>query len=110
MRIDKLHTLTLAAGCAALLPAFATAQSGDKPMFAEPVRIQAGGKGLGDGRMYPSPMMHDVDRDGVLDIVIGDLFGRVTWARGTKTTGRFSFEGEKPLNAANGKPLKFHNW
>lgn len=114
MRIDKLHSLTLAAGCAALLPSLAAARTEaqtSKPQFADPIRIQAGDKDLGAGRLYPSPTMHDVDGDGVRDLVIGDLFGKVTWARGIKGTGAsVSFEAEKPLNAANGKPLKFHNW
>lgn len=56
--------------------------------------------------MYPSPAVFDVDGDGVLDVVIGDLAGRVTWARRAGA----GLEAEQALKSADGKNLKFHNW
>ena len=70
------------------------------------VRIKAGEKLLGEGRYYPSPVLHDVDGDGTPEILVGDLMGRVTVAR----RGENAVGGETPLKGADGKPLKFHNW
>ena len=66
----------------------------------------AGSEGMGLKRLYPSPVFHDVDGDGRDEIVIGDLPGKLTYC---KRTGN-SWSEEKPLKAANGKQLKFHNW
>ena len=95
---------------AGLVPGFAprvAAQEGD--LFAPPVRIQAGNAFAGYGRMYPSPAFHDVDGDGLLDVVIGDLPGRVTWARRLPGEG-LRFEAEQKLKTAGGDPLDFGNW
>ena len=75
--------------------------------FAAPRRIHTGEKLLGQGRYYPSPVLHDTDGDGTMDVVVADLMGRVTVARGLDG-GRFA--GEQPLLGADHKPLDFHNW
>ena len=74
--------------------------------FADPVRIQAGDTLLGQGRYYPSPVLHDLDGDGTPEILVGDLRGVVTVARRTKK----GIGAEKPLLCRDGKPLNFHNW
>jgi hypothetical protein len=80
-----------------------------KPLFAAPKRILAGEANLGEGRLYPSPVLFDADRDGLADIVVGDLFGKVTFA--PRIAGEaVAFGPEKPLLDRDGKPLKFHNW
>ena len=93
-------------GAAAQQPA-APPQS---PTFATPVRIQAGDKHLGEGRLYPSPVFHDVDGDGRLDIVVGDLPGALTYAPRMPGDGPPRFGKEQPLLGAGNKPIKFHNW
>ena len=76
---------------------------------AAPERIRAGDAFLGAGRYYPSPVLYDVDGDQRLDIVVGDLMGRVTVAR--RWAGKApAFLAEKPLPDRDGKPLRFHNW
>ena len=78
--------------------------------FAAPVRLMAGDKFLGEARLYPSPVMHDMNGDGLADIVVGDLFGRVTVALRVKGDGPAKFGAEAPLNDFEGKELKFKNW
>ena len=97
----KLHAL--AAGIAALLlVAPGRADEIEKKLqFAAPKRIQAG-----EGRLYPSPVFHDVDGDQRPDLVVADLFGRVTFAKRTEA----GFAAEQPLKGKDGKPLKFSNW
>lgn len=77
--------------------------------FAAPKLLKAGNDHLGKGRLYPSPVFHDVNGDGLGDIVIGDLFGKVTVAHQLPGEA-VTFGPEKPMLMGNGKPLKFHNW
>ncbi|MCC6465936.1 MAG: hypothetical protein IT463_11405 [Planctomycetes bacterium] len=79
--------------------------------FEAPTRIKAGEKFAGHelggrDRLYPSPALHDLDGDGKREIVIGDLFGGLTYLSPTKD----GWGEEKVLNGADGKPLKFNNW
>lgn len=79
--------------------------------FDAPKMLKAGDAPIGHllnkrERLYPSPALHDLDGDGVKDLVIGDLFGSLTWCKG----GKEGFGEEKTLMAADGKPLKFSNW
>ncbi len=110
MNISRSQLLTLAAtGCAALLSAPGAAQE-TTARFAAPKRIQAGETFLGAGRLYPSPVLHDVDGDERPDIVIGDLIGRVTVAHAGSNKSVVSFGSEKQLKDRSGEQLTFHNW
>ena len=89
-----------------LLAATALAQS---PSFAAPVRLRAGDKFLGENRLFPSPVYHDMNGDGLPDLVVGDLRGRMTVA--LRLPGReVAFGAETELKGADGKALDFHNW
>lgn len=79
--------------------------------FEAPKMLKAGDSPIGHElnkreRLYPSPALHDLDGDGIKDLVIGDLFGNLTWCKG----GKEGFGEEKQLMAQDGKPLKFSNW
>ena len=108
MRIDRSTLTTLAVTGALAQPAL-LAQAPAAP-FAPPVRVRAGDALLGEGRLYPSPVFHDVNGDGLLDIVVGDLPGRLTVALRLPGEGPPAYGAEKPLKGADGNDLKFHNW
>lgn len=91
-----------------LIAALTSGGAGAPPQtnFEDPVRLMEGETFMGAKRLYPSPVMHDVDGDKIPDMVIGDLFGKVTFAK--RENGQWS--GPQPLMGADGAPLKFHNW
>lgn len=104
MNIGRVALLVLAAAGLA-----SADETRTKAHFAAPKRILAGDAFLGEGRMYPSPVLFDVDGDGLPDIVLGDLPGRVIFA--PRIAGEtVAFGAEKPLPDRDKKPLKFHNW
>ena len=80
------------------------------PTFAPPVRLMAGEEFLGTARLYPSPVFHDVKGDGLLDVVVGDLPGRLTVALQKKSGSARTFAAETAMNGADGKRIDFHNW
>ena len=111
MNLARLPLLVLAmAGSAILLSSRGSADELDSVRFAPPERIRAGGDFLGAGRLYPSPVLYDVDGDKRPDILVGDLVGKVTVARRLAAKSPVAFAVEEPLNDRGGKPLKFHNW
>jgi hypothetical protein len=85
-------------------------QDSSSILFGEPVRIMAGDAFLGAKRLYPSPVLHDVNADGKLDVVIGDLWGKITFAQRNGEKENVTFDREKPLLASNGKQLDFSSW
>ena len=89
--------------------AFAPSQQAPAPVFGPPVRIQAGETMLGEGRLFPSPVFHDVNGDGRLDIVVGDLRGHMTVALRTADPVA-AYEKDNPVLGADGKIVDLQNW
>ncbi len=111
MMIHTWQRVTLVAiGCSILTGAVGAQAPASSAKFKAPVRIKAGADFLGHGRLYPSPGMYDVDGDQRPDIVIGDLFGRATFAPRTQGSGAPSYAAESNIKNDQGKLLKFHNW
>jgi len=106
MRLDPLPSFSLAIA-ATLAPALA---QGPAPNFADPVRLKAGDKFLGEGRLYPSPVYHDLNGDGLQDIIVGDLPGHLTVALRQPGAGAPVFADEVKIKATDGKIIDFHNW
>jgi hypothetical protein len=81
------------------------------PAWAPPVRLAAGDALLGEGRLYPSPVWHDLDGEGRLDVVVGDLRGHLTVARGIAgPDGKPAYGKEEKVLGADGKILDLQNW
>lgn len=86
-------------------------EDGDEiPVFAEPVRLRAGEDMLGNDRYYPSPVLRDLDGDGVAELVVGDLTGRILVSRRLPGDDLTAWSAPEPLKKADGEPLRFHNW
>ncbi|HTF89809.1 MAG TPA: hypothetical protein VK843_15455 [Planctomycetota bacterium] len=89
----------------------AQAQTGPAiPTFAQPARLKAGETFLGGKRLFPSPVFHDIDGDGLQDIVVGDLKGRLTVALRKPGKGPAAYAAETNLMSVDGKEIDFHNW
>ena len=87
-----------------------------EPTFAPPVRLKAGEQFLGNprvegkgDRLFPSPVLHDVDGDGLADVVVGDLQGHLTVARRLPGAA-LAFAPETSVKGADGKILDLGNW
>lgn len=78
--------------------------------FGTPEQVRADALLAGIGRRYPSPVMHDVDGDGLADLVLGDLYGAVTVSKRLAGEGPPRFGPEMPLLASDGTELVFNNW
>jgi hypothetical protein len=70
----------------------------------------AGDAFMGQKRMYPSPMFHDMNGDGLVDIVVGDLIGKLTVALRRPGDGVPAYAAETKLKAVDGKDIDFNNW
>ncbi|MCA8942351.1 MAG: hypothetical protein KDB80_07290 [Planctomycetes bacterium] len=80
-----------------------------RPVFATPIRLTADGEPLGADRLYPSPRLYDIDRDGQDELVIGDLIGEVRVAERLDGKGPAAWGKLEPFLSGK-RALKFHNW
>ena len=96
----------------AVLPMFvlATAALAQSTSFAPTVRLRAGDQFLGENRLFPSPVYHDLDGDGRADIVVGDLAGHLTVAAAVAGAATPTFGPEQKVHGADGDVLDFENW
>ena len=66
------------------------------PVYAEPVRVQAGGRPV-DPFGMPSPMWGDFDGDGDLDLLCGEFRDSFTYYENTGTRTRPDYAAGRPL-------------
>ena len=89
----------------------ANAQAARSPLALGPGTVLfAGESPLGGKRLYPSPVFQDMNADGRLDVVIGDLWGKITVALRLPGDGPPRFGADEPLLTRDGAPLDFKNW
>lgn len=96
---------------AAALLCVASPQSDEltPPQFSPPIRLMSEDNPLGRKKMYPSPRLYDIDRDGQDELVIGDLPGRVTVAEKVQGAGPAQWGPLEPFMSGK-RALKFRNW
>ncbi len=78
--------------------------------FAPPQRLTVGDAFLGQDRIYPSPVLHDVDGDGRAELVLGDLRGVLTVTTRKAAGASTAWDATAPLPGPGGAGLKFDNW
>ena len=84
--------------------------NGKGASFAAPVLLSAGEKIMGGDKIYPSPMMFDLDGDKRLEMYVGDLWGNL-WISQKLPGGALTEWGElTALNDVDGNKLEFNNW
>lgn len=82
----------------------------EQATFAAPMRLMAGDAPMGKGRMFPSPALYDLDGDGVAELILGDLIGRLTVCKRQSGDEPRGWTEATDLEGASGEALKFHNW
>ena len=92
------------------LLAASPADADEVPHFAAPVRLRAGDEFMGNDQYYPSPVLRDLDGDGVAELVVGDLVGKLLVFRRLPGDDPTAWSAAEPLAGADGQSLRFHNW
>lgn len=100
---------SLPALTSALLATAGAAQS--DPALSPPQRLKAGGEWIDTGKeiAHAGPQLHDVDGDGLLDLVVGSFAGRFQLYRNVGTRTAPAFEARGHLQAG-GVAAKVPNW
>lgn len=106
----------------AKVPAADTADAGDgqenasfqNKYFSAPQRLMVGDQPLNAEakQMYPSPAMYDIDQDGQLELVVGDIFGtlNVYENENDSGSGEPAWSRHVALKSSDGQRIKVSNW
>ena len=82
--------------------------------FEAPIRLTVGNEPLNKaaGQMYPSPAVYDVDNDGDVELVVGDISGRIYVYENKNKTGKGDplWSSHAALKTAKGKQIRVSNW
>jgi len=82
-------------------------------IFEAPVRLKVGEQYLNNAarQMYPSPAMFDIDRDGQLELVVGDIFGSLNvYENLSDEKSDPVWSSHIPLKLSDGAKVKVSNW
>ena len=82
-------------------------------IFEAPVRLKVGEQFLNKAarQMYPSPAMFDIDRDGQLELVVGDISGRLNvYENLSDEKSDPVWSSHIPVKLSDGANVKVSNW
>ena len=85
----------------------------DSATFEDPVRLIVDREPLNAAakQMYPSPAWYDVDNDGKVELVVGDISGSMNVYENTNDgEGDPVWAKHEPLKTANGQNIRVSNW
>lgn len=107
--MNRGHASALGLATSALLAAAGHAQTSKD--LAAPERLTADGKVIDHGQYigHTGPLLVDVDRDGLVDLLVGSFRGHAELFANTGTRKNPEFTS-KGLLPAGGEPLLIHNW
>ncbi len=81
--------------------------------FEAPIMMVVGSNPLNNSarQMYPSPAMFDVDNDGKMELVVGDIFGSINvYENENNKAGDPIWAKHIRLKTADGEKIKVSNW
>ena len=81
--------------------------------FDDPIRLMVGNEPLNTSarQMYPSPAWYDVDNDGKIELVVGDISGAINvYENSNDGDGDPVWETHKPLKSTDGASIRVSNW
>lgn len=83
-------------------------------IFEAPVRLMVGDEPLNASanQAYPSPAVYDVDGDGQVELVVGDILGSLNVYENQNESGKGDpvWSKQVALKAADGSPIRVSNW
>lgn len=85
----------------------------DNAHFDAPEMLMVGDDPLNKAarQMYPSPAMFDIDNDGQLELIVGDIFGSVNiYENQNDDHGDPVWQTHRSLKSVEGKKIKVSNW
>jgi len=76
-----------------------------------PIRLEAGGEPIDTGKCigHSGPLLIDVDQDGALDLLVGDLSGHLHFFKNGGAEKSAAYAAGRLLEA-DGEPIKIKNW
>lgn len=83
------------------------------PSFEKPVFLKQGDAPLNESgdMMYPSPIIIDIDNDGVDEMVVGTIFGGLySLEDQNKGKGEPKWDSPKPMKTTDGELIALNNW
>lgn len=97
--------------CLVALSSFGqTRQAPDREsLFGKPEPLLTAGKPF-KGIMYPSPVLQDLDGDGVAELIVGDLPGRMRFAKRDASGKDTDWAALQPMKLWNGDRIDLSNW
>lgn len=85
----------------------------ESKLFDAPFRLTVGNNPLNTKakQMYPSPAMFDVDNDGKVELIVGDIFGSLNvYENDSDSSGDPVWLPYEGLKTADGEKIKVSNW
>ena len=96
------------------IPKLDDEDSAGNNLFAKPELLMVSDKPLNKSarQMYPSPAIFDVDNDGKMELVVGDIFGSLNVYENQNLSGKGDpvWSEFTPLKSVGNKPIKVSNW
>ena len=85
----------------------------DNELFSAPTIVMVGDQPLNTAanKGYPSPAMYDVDGDGKVELVLGDIFGALlVYENENEGSGDPVWSAFEPLKSHDGEEIEVSNW
>lgn len=112
-KFSAINILFCLTTCICCVSSFAVAEEKGARLFEKPVLIRAGGEIYNrEGIMrYPSPAIVDIQNDGIDELIVGSLFGRLqVCSDQNEGKGTPKWSAPEFMKDVDGETIKLNNW